>query len=86
MGTKSNPGVFDCYAEAGPDEPIFVLRSTDASAPDAVMHWAGTYELRKQLENGNDNGPGTLTARQQEKVDEARECARAMKRWRKAAH
>ena len=83
MGTKNSPGAFDCYADAELDEPIFVLRSTDKSAPDAVRHWAGTYELYKQLENADGNGPGELTARQQEKVDEARECASAMELWRK---
>ena len=82
MGTKSNPGAFDCYEDAGPDEPIFVLRSTDKSAPDTVRHWVDMYELRKQLENADGNGPGELTALQQEKVDEARECASAMERWR----
>jgi len=25
MATKKNPGEFDCYANAGPDEPMFVL-------------------------------------------------------------
>ena len=25
MGTKNNPGRFDCYGNAEPDEPIFVL-------------------------------------------------------------
>ena len=25
MGTKNNPGKFDCYANAKPDEPLFVL-------------------------------------------------------------
>ena len=86
MGTKSSPGVFDCYAEAGPDEPIFVLRSTDKSAPDAVRHWADSYELRKQLANSDYRGPGVLTARQQEKVDEARECASAMEQWTSETH
>ena len=81
MGTKRNPGRYDCYAEAAPDEPLFVLRSTDRSAPDTVRHWADSYELRKQLENAAGNGPGQLTARQQAKVDEARECASAMERW-----
>ena len=81
--TKNSPGAFDCYEDAGPDEPLFVLRSTDRSAPDTVRHWADMYELRKQLDNSVGDGPGELTARQQEKVDEARECASAMEQWRK---
>ena len=82
MGTKSSPGAFDCYEDAGPDEPIFVLRSTDKSAPDTVRHWAHTYALRKQMEAADSKGPGELTARQLEKVNEARECANEMERWR----
>ena len=82
MGTKANPGAFDCYEDAGIDEPIFILRSTDASAPGTVRHWADSYELRKQLEAAAGSGPGELTARQQKKVDEARRCATAMERWR----
>ena len=27
MGTKNNPGKYDCYEKAGPDEPIFTLRA-----------------------------------------------------------
>ena len=81
--TKNNPGKFDCYDEAGGDEPIFVLRSTDSSAPDAVRHWAASYNLRKSMENAVGNGPVTLTEHQQEKFDEALECANAMERWRR---
>lgn len=40
MGTKSNPGKFDCYAEAGPDEPMFVLLGRDRHAPLLVRLWA----------------------------------------------
>lgn len=33
MGTKNNPGTFDCYANAAPDEPMFVLLGRDKHAP-----------------------------------------------------
>ena len=59
------------------------IHSTDRSAPDTVRHWADMWELRKQLDNSVGDGPGELTARQQEKVDEARECASAMEQWRR---
>ncbi|HAW11807.1 MAG TPA: aspartate decarboxylase, partial [Chloroflexi bacterium] len=29
MGTKNNPGKFDCYDDAHPDEPMFVLLGRD---------------------------------------------------------
>lgn len=40
MGTKNNPGSYDCYANAEPDEPMFVLLARDQSAPDIVRMWA----------------------------------------------
>jgi len=40
MGTKTNPGEYDAYAAAGPDEPIFVLRAHDPLAPEVVKAWA----------------------------------------------
>ena len=85
MATKANPGEFDCYAEAGDDEPIFILRATDGIAPDVIRYWADTYELYKQMQNGiaYHTGPLSLTERQQRKAKEARTCADAMDEWRK---
>ena len=40
MGTKVNPGQFDCHARAEFDEPIFVLRANDVTAPALVELWA----------------------------------------------
>ena len=40
MGTKNNPGRFDCHAKADPDEPIFTLRANDPLAPHVVRLWA----------------------------------------------
>lgn len=67
MGTKNNPGAFDCYANADPDEPMFVLLGRDPMAPSLVRAWA---EMRR-----NAGEP-------QAKVDEAHECADAMGQWR----
>src|SRR5689334_7475358 len=69
MGTKNNPGRYDCYANAEPDEPMFILLGRDARAPALVEEWAQLAELR-----GDDP----------EKVAEARQCARAMRDWRTA--
>ncbi len=66
MGTKNNPGKFDCYTDAAPDEPMFVLLARDPLAPMLVDLWAN---LRAHLA-GNPS-----------KVGEARECARAMRKW-----
>jgi hypothetical protein len=41
MGTKENPGKFDCYAKALPDEPVFVLLGRDPDFCRLVNEWAG---------------------------------------------
>lgn len=67
MGTKNNPGKFDCYANAEPDEPMFILLGRDKHASRLVWEWA---ELREA--DGEDPT----------KVAEARECSLAMVRFR----
>jgi hypothetical protein len=48
MGTKEHPDIFDCYGAAAPDEPLFVLKASDLSAPLAVRFWAELYRARKR--------------------------------------
>lgn len=67
MGTKLKPGKFDCYANAEPDEPMFVLLARDPLAPILVRLWA---DLREHAA-GNPS-----------KVFEARTCAIDMEKWR----
>ena len=71
MGTKNNPGKFDCYAKAGDDEPIFVLRANDPLAPALVELWAA---IRLETHPGHSD--------QHEKRGEALECARVMRVWK----
>jgi hypothetical protein len=40
MSTKDNPGRFDCYAAARPDEEMFVLLERDQLAPFLVSIWS----------------------------------------------
>lgn len=68
MGTKNNPGEYDCYANAEPDEPMFVLLGRDKHAPTLVWLWATLREL-----DGEDMS----------KVREARDCVEAMMAWQK---
>lgn len=63
MGTKKKPGAYDCYANAAPDEPMFVLLGRDPMAGALVRAWA---EMR------------ALTGEEPAKVAEARACADAM--------
>ncbi len=48
MGTKSNPGAFDCYANAAPDEPMFILLARDKHAPTLIWLWASLRELDQE--------------------------------------
>ena len=66
MGTKNNPGDYDCYQKAEADEPMFVLLARDRYAPILVMLWA---ELREAAGEDPD------------KVQEARDCADDMTAW-----
>ena len=74
MGTKNNPGKYDCYDNMDPDEPHFVLRAKDPLAPTLVRMW---LTLRKQL---NPAEPGTA---EYEKQEEALTCAVNMENWAK---
>jgi len=40
MSTKNNPGEFDCYAKALPDEPMFILLARDPDFYALVEEWA----------------------------------------------
>lgn len=52
MGTKNDPGKFDCYANAEPDEPMFILLGRDPAAAATVAFWT---TLRTALdEDGSD--------------------------------
>lgn len=75
MGTKLNPGRFDCYAAALLDEPMFILLGRDSDAPAIVSLWAARRQ--EGIEEGE------RPAEDCDLVAEARHCANAMKQWRK---
>jgi len=74
MGTKNDPGEFDCYANAEPDEPMFILLARDLNAPNIVRQWAYDYAMKC--------GPDP-TEKQHLKIEEALVCAENMTKWRK---
>jgi hypothetical protein len=79
MGTKLNPGKFDCYTRAEPDEPMFVLLGRDPVASRIVRQWM----VERQAHDaaiGRPAGPDSLA-----KFREAAACADAMDIWRTAA-
>jgi hypothetical protein len=75
MGTKNEPGRFDCYAAAKADEPMFILLARDPMAPGLVALWAAIRRLthddeksiealkcaREMVEYHEHNDIGTIT-------------------------
>ncbi len=54
MGTKNNPGSFDCYAAAMPDEPIFHLLGRDPAFPATLRFWV-EERVRQAKTSGKDD-------------------------------
>ena len=52
MGTKNNPSKYDCYANAKPDEPMFVLLGRDPLAGMLVRVWADVREHAGESRDG----------------------------------
>lgn len=81
MGTKNNPGVFDCYDHAEPDEPYFTLLARDSTAPEIVEAWATAREAK--LHEAIDRVTGREMLDEMEQIAEARRCADQMRDWRR---
>lgn len=67
-----------CLNRSHPDEPVFVLRGNDESAPAAVRSWVQRY----CKDRGGSSAYAGLTVRQKAKVDEASSVARDMEEWK----
>lgn len=74
MGSKNKPGKFDCYANAHPDEPMFVILGRDPTAYLLVTFW---IKLKLKMK-----GRGTSRI-SDAKIQEALSCAAALERWAK---
>jgi len=75
MGTKENPGKFDCYANALPDEPMFVLLARDPDFRRLVEEWA----IKRQ----RDVYCGERPMSDIELINDAYACAIAGETWRR---
>lgn len=69
MGTKNNPGEFDCYGKLDPDEPYFVLMGRDKAAPALVWLWASLRALHMA---------DVMTKTEEAKINEAHTVSRDM--------
>lgn len=91
MGTKNNPGDYDCYAKLGPDEPYFLLRAKDPAAPYLTMMWAasrqgdfaGMLDLVTSM-SLNQEILSRVGGEENPKIGETNHCARTMDAWRKS--
>lgn len=88
MGTKNQPGKFDCYDNALPDEPIFILLARDPLAPFLVSAWSavrmGDWEKARTVFDAMIERQGAPYLREPD-VDvaiEAMDCSAAMFAWR----
>lgn len=72
MGTKNDPGRFDCYAKLEENEPYFLLRGKDPIAWLLVRLWA---TLRRQMADG------APSEAYEAKLQEAENCSRAMHQY-----
>jgi hypothetical protein len=89
MGTKLNPGKFDCYENAEPDEPLFTLLARDPLAPGLVQIWAmlraGAYTQARGAFNKLVDEAHLRSRKErvedEEKITEATRCAYAMEAW-----
>lgn len=75
MGTKNNPGKFDCYANADPDEEMFTLLGRDPAAGALIALWA----IQRFVKGGPD---GAYI----EKVEEALQSADRADAWARKIH
>jgi len=69
MGSRNNPGKFDCLAAAEPDEPTFTLLGRDPCAAATVAFWC-------MLRDNVRNNPADAS-----QLKEASECEDAMEQW-----
>ena len=91
MGTKNNPGDFDCYTNAEPDEPMFILLARDPLAPFLVALWVyfRSGDPLKALNMFNHMVQNqalnyTFKRTSEAKLDEANKCAEDMRKWHEA--
>lgn len=73
MGSKNNPGRFDCYANADADEPMFIFLGRDPDAAKIVRQWA--YDRMDAIAAGKK--PIAAIS----KAKEALICADALENW-----
>jgi hypothetical protein len=82
MSTKNNPGPFDCYANAAPDEPMFVLLARSKYSAALVNLYAAMKraEVLSAIDASTTTAAAALDDGQ--KISEAEAVANDMVAWR----
>jgi hypothetical protein len=70
MWSKSKPGPFDRYAEAAPEEPVFVLLGRDPVSTFLVSLWIGVH--------------GVMGGNSPAEALDAAQCSLALEQWARA--
>ena len=78
MGTKNQPGEFDCHGAAHGDEPIFTLRADDEQAPEVVVDWIKARLFREFLAGRLE----LVDEDRDRKLKQASECEMDMRAWK----
>jgi len=90
LGTKNNPGKWDCHSNAEPDKPLFTLLARDPTAEFFVAAWAAVRAgdvdsagrlMRDAVAELVKVGKQPLPYNSEKSV-EAQQCAKAMRTWR----
>jgi hypothetical protein len=89
VGTKNNPGEFDCFSYAEADEPMFTLLARDPTADCFVDAWVaircgdvdGAKRLMDEAAKELAKAGKPVKERTDRKMVEAHQCARAMRTW-----
>ncbi len=90
MGTKNNPGAYDCYANAEPDEPMFILLARDLTAEFLVAAWTAiragdlvrAVKIMVDAHEAWQSSCKPLLPMTAPKSVEAQQCSKAMRCWR----
>ena len=92
MGTKLNPGKYDCIGFAEPDEPMFTLLARDPIAPHLIRLWrylrAGKADhalpvIEEAIDALRASGKPLLGLNSEKSIEDIN-CAADMDVWRKA--
>ncbi|MDX1371011.1 MAG: hypothetical protein R3321_00985 [Nitrososphaeraceae archaeon] len=79
MGTKKNPGKFDCYNNLKDDEPYFVIMGRDPVGSFIINNW---ILLRQSITEKGEDGESV----EKEKFKEASELSLKMSEYAKKVH